>query len=64
MDPTHHFSHATSTGTQQYNATRTNPSTNWPSYVKENYHAARKVSGLDHQNTMKSLGTNYREKRS
>lgn len=61
--PSHSFSNALSTGTQQYNNKKQSvtPSPNWSNYVQTNYHAARNTSGLSHNNTMKSLGAGYRE---
>jgi len=63
--PSAQFGNAISTGTQNYNVTRqpVQPAPKWNSYVKQNYHAAKKTSGLNHNQTMKSLGTNYRDKK-
>ena len=65
-NPTSYFGQAISTGTLSYNDSRkaVNPSPNWQNYVSQNYHAAKNTSGLSHNQTMRSLGSNYREKKS
>lgn len=67
MDPTQAFGHAVSTGTQKYNNTRkpVDPSPSWNNYVSENYHAAKtSAPNLTHGQTMKSLGSGYKEQKS
>ena len=61
--PSTQFGNAISSGTLSYNHTRkpVEPSPNWQGYVKQNYHAAKNSSGLNHNQTMRSLGTNYKE---
>ena len=63
--PTVQFGNAVSTGTLSYNTTRepVQPAPKWQNYVQQNYHAAKNTSGLNHNQTMKSLGTNYRSKK-
>lgn len=63
-NPTAHFSQAISTGTLSYNDSRApvQPAPKWQNYVAENYHAAKNTSGLNHVQTMRSLGENYRQK--
>ena len=63
--PTTQFGNAISTGTLKYNGTReaVQPAPKWQNYVQQNYHAAKNTSGLNHNQTMKSLGTNYRDKK-
>ena len=64
--PTAQFGNAVSSGTLNYNGTRqpVQPSPKWQSFVQQNYHAAKNPSGLNHNQTMKSLGSNYRDKKS
>ena len=64
--PTTQFGQAISTGTLTYNHTRqpVQPAPNWNNYVSQNYHAAKNTSGLNHNQTMRSLGSNYRDKKS
>lgn len=61
-DPKTFFGQAVSTGTQAYNNTRKpiEPSPTWNNYVSQNYHAAKNSANLTHKQTMKSLGTGYR----
>lgn len=60
------FGNAVSSGTQTYNGKRhAVPATqSWNSYVKQNYHAAKQTSGLNHKDTMKSLGSYYTNNKS
>lgn len=62
--PSAQFGNAVSTGTVNYNTTKqpVQPAPRWQNYVRENYHAAKNTSGLSHNLTMKSLGSNYRDK--
>lgn len=64
--PTTCFGNAISTGTLSYNHTRkpVTPAPKWNNYVAENYHAAKNTSGLNHNQTMRSLGSNYRDNKS
>lgn len=64
--PTTQFGQAISTGTLSYNHTRepVQPAPKWNNYVSQNYHAAKNTSGLNHNQTMRSLGSNYRDKKS
>jgi hypothetical protein len=61
--PNAQFGNAISTGTLNYNTSRqpVQPTPKWQSFVQQNYHAAKNTSGLNHNQTMKSLGSNYRE---
>jgi len=65
-NPTAYFGNAISTGTLSYNHTRepVTPTPKWNSYVSQNYHAAKNTSGLNHNQTMRSLGSNYKDKKS
>jgi hypothetical protein len=61
-DPKACFGQAVSTGTQAYNHTKkpVEPSPQWNSYVRDNYHAAKQSGSLPHGETMRSLSKGYR----
>ena len=59
------MSQAINTGHQNYTSASkgVKPKPTWTSYVSQNYHAAKVMTNMPHNQLMKSLGSNYKSTR-